>query len=258
MENEQVESATTDTTETETQDTATSAETENTEGGRGPIPYERFKEVNDKWKIEKEQTEALAEERDALQRRVDEMAASPAPRTEVDTGASNGELPTPPAGLSERATVEWYVKQDAERMLEGRLGMSLDDAATLLKSIPQAAQYTQERQWEGLCAKHGLDPNDQRVRKVTSGLLYSEGDKADPEKVVAEVAEMLGAKKPSPTTLPPSPRNVETDGVGTQLTVEDFMPGSKEEATKAAAEGKRAPFISTTEINRRMAKLRAK
>ena len=58
MENEQVESATTDTTETETQDTATSAETENTEGGRGPIPYERFKEVNDKWKTENEQTEA--------------------------------------------------------------------------------------------------------------------------------------------------------------------------------------------------------
>jgi len=259
MEDEQVESATTETTETETpEEAATSAETENTEGGtKGPIPYDRFKEVNDRYKTAREEAEALAAERDALQRRVDEMSLAQK-RPEVDTGAGKDELPTPPAGLSERQTVEWYVREDAKRLLESEFGMSLKDVATLIRSVPQAANYAQERQWESLCHKHGLDPNDNGVRKVATGLLYSAGENADPDKVISEVAQILGAKKTAPSTKPPSPSRVETDGMGSQLTVTDFMPSSKEEAVKAAKEGKRVPFISTSEILRRKQIERAK
>jgi hypothetical protein len=259
MSDEQVDSATTETTETRTASEVTSAETETTEqtSTQGPIPYDRFKEVNDKYKTAREEAEALAREKEDIQRKYDEAVASK--RTEVDTGAGQEtELPTPPAGLSERQAVDWYVREGAERMLKERLGMSLDDLATLVKSVPQAANYAQERQWEALCTKHGLDPNSRDVQEVAQGLLYSAGDKADPDKVVGRVAEMLGVKKPSSTEQPPSPSRVETDGVGSQLTAEDFMPRNKTEAHKAAAAGKRMPFLSTDEILKRTKQQRAK
>jgi hypothetical protein len=245
MADEQVESAATETeTEVSLETPDASAETENTEGDKGPktVPYARFQEVIKDKNETKKQLDELTESYQELAARLPEPKEEP---------AADAEIPEPPAGLSPMQRVQWLVDQGVERALKKK-GLSLDDLATVATTAPEASREAMYAKWSRECAKHKIDPEDKRAQRLCQGFIAGEQN-PDLAKVVEEIAGLLPK-----TAKVPGPTKVETDGVTSTMTVKDFLPRDKKEATEAARKGHRAPAFTTEEILQRKRAARGK
>ena len=145
MADETVVPSTTETTETTTEQTpeveatpaeATTTETTATpeaakEEEKGPIPYDRFAEINDERKASGRRVKEL-------ERELEQEREAKAP----ETAAPSTELTEPPEHLSTREKVDFYVRQGAERLMQDKLGMNLDQVKTLLQTIPGVSDAT--------------------------------------------------------------------------------------------------------------------
>jgi hypothetical protein len=149
----------------------------------------------------------------------------------------------PPAGLSEREIIKWYVEKDADAMLERKLGMSLETAATLLGTAKETAQDYTERRWEGLCKPHGLDPMNEDLQYYF--MSATQAGKMKPEDALKRAAEIFATKGNGKTKETAS---VETGGVTGVMTGSKVTAKNAKDATELARKGQRVTFESQDEI----------
>jgi hypothetical protein len=236
--------ATETTAEAVTETTAAPAEAENTETTpakeatteepKGPIPYDRFAQVNDQ---KKEAIERAAR----LEAELEQARATKPAETVVPTA----ELTEPPEHLSQREKVDFYVRQSARNMIREELGMDLQQAKGLLEAIPSVSDATYEQQWERMCTAKGLDPKDRVVQDLTRGLVKGSGHEV--EDALNVVADLVGKKTAVTTATPPQRmENDATTGTMTDKSVE--LVFDKASARKLAEQGKRAPLLSAVDI----------
>lgn len=231
---------------------ATPAEAENTEteaeaqtakpDEKGPIPYARFAEINDKRKA----SEGRVAE---LERELEQAAASkPAEAT-----ASKVELTEPPEHLPQREKVDFYVQQGVERFFAEKLGMDAGQVSTLLQTIPAVSDATYEAQWQTMCKAKGLDPTDRQVQDFTRGLVKGSGYEV--KDALTMVADVLSKKKASTTTT--TPQRMENNATSNTMTKDkiDFV-WDKAGAMDLASRGKRTENSSTVDILKAAASMR--
>jgi len=231
-ETEQVASSTTESTEAAvTEESTTSAETENTETTSTDhmIPKSRLDEVIAQRNEAREQIATL----EAAKTTVEETK-------QIDT--SN--LPDPPAGLTERQIIAWYVKHDAIPAIEEELGMSLKNAKTLLGTTKETSQDYTERRWTKMCEDNGMDPTNESTQAMFLGLCKN---KWSIEKSLKETAKVFGKKEANGKPKAPT-ATVETDGVTGVMTGTKIHARNKKHAHELAAKGVRADFQSLEEI----------
>jgi len=233
-ENESVESSTAEPTEVATTETEqTSAETENTEAQSTEeprIPKSRLDEVIGQRKERDEKIEQL--EAQLAEKLVEKQETAP-------TSTKGDE---PPAGLSEREIIKWYVEKDADALIQRKLGMSLETAATLLGTAKETAQDYTERRWEGLCKPHGLDPQNEDLQYYF--MSATQNGKMNPEDALKRAAKIFakGNGKTKETA------SVETGGVTGVMTGSKVTAKNAKDATELARKGQRVTFESQDEI----------
>lgn len=201
---------------------------------KGPIPYERFAEINDKRKASEGRVAEL--ERELKQATAEKPAEAPAAKVD---------LTEPPEHLSQRDKVDFYVQQGVERFFAEKLGMDAGQVSTLLKTIPAVSDATYEAQWQTMCKAKGLDPTDRQVQDFTRGLVKGSG--YDVKDALSMVAEVLSKKKESSSATPP--QRMENDATSNTMTKDkiDFV-WDKNGAMDLASKGKRTSNMSTVDI----------
>lgn len=220
---------------------STSAETENTEAAPeapaapGPVPYTRFREIN-------EEKKGLRAENEALKAELAELKKPAKPAAP--------ELAEPPAHLSPDQKVQWYVEHHARGLLKRELGLDLAEIKAALEVSRALAGDHAERSWSEVCRANNVDPKDPAVRKEAAELLRAGVPVEKAAKVAAMLAKGNGKQTPAGTAA-----NAETGGgmSSTQMMKDDWATFSKEEAVDAAHRGKRAPHLTVEQIFQRAA-----
>ena len=217
--------------ETETKKTAEKSEEAKHEEF---IPYHRLAEATDK------KNEALHRVEE-LEGELEKSRAAKAPETAVPST----ELTEPPEHLSQREKVDFYVRQGAERLMQDKLGMNLDQVKTLLQTIPGVSDATYEQQWQRMCEAKGLDPNDRTIQDLTRGLVKGSGH--DVQDALSVVANLVGKKKAA--TSETTPQIMENGATAHTMTKEnvDFV-WDKGAAMTLASQGKLVDNASAVDI----------
>jgi hypothetical protein len=209
-----------------------SAETETTE--RSPhVPRERFDQVLQRAKEAEEGLQTLT----GRLQKLEESVAKPTTSTTAKSG-----LPEPPAGLSEREMVEWYVRTGAEQLITEKLGMPLDQVANTLKSSRTTQQQVADQQWSTLCSQHGLNPKDANLQALVQGLVQG-SSKLSIEKAMAEAKKVFSTK---PSNVDAA--SVEDRGVSGVMTAGKKVSWTAKEAAEMAKRGEASRQPSTVEI----------
>lgn len=223
----------TETTASESVETPAGAEntvaTPQAEAAPGPIPYARFKEIN--------------EERKALKAQLEELQTKLAERATPVAPAEPATPEAPPEHLSAEAKLNWYIEKGARRLIESELGMPLKDAKTLLAVGRESAQDYAQRRWNDICRTNKVDPEDKEVMASVRDMVkkgYA------PEDAIELSAARLGKGKFAPPSR--AVATVESEGVTGVGSVERWIPRDKAEATAGAAKGKKAPHLTIEEI----------
>jgi hypothetical protein len=213
----------------------TPAEAQNTEH---MIPKSRLDEVIGQRNAEREEKAELKRRLDDLEQRI-QAPAKPHQET--------ASLPAPPAGLSEREAVEWYVRHDAERFIEEKLGFGLDVLKQRLDATATISQESAEMKWQKACSGVGLDPKDTVIQAAVLGLVKSHGMPF--EQAMKVTAEKFGKPAAPVQPAPAEPTATVTDGgVSGVVTAAKRLPSTLQEVAEMARKGERAPHLSTLDI----------
>lgn len=215
---------------------------------QGPVPYERFEQVNNQ----------LKEERDArvkLETRLDELVGKlasgtpPAPppgRPASNPALSLENLPTPPEGLSQLQAAYWHIDKGIERRLADHLkslGLDIDSLREYGSRLPQLASSSAERVWSDLCSTVELDPSNEVVRSAFINLTQS--GKSNEEAIKLIKSQMGGSQTRRRTATPM------TSGFSGGPTVGATLPRDKAQAGAMAARGQLAPDVGIFDVLKR-------
>jgi len=213
--------------------TETTAESEPSEEEHPDLSYKRFVEINAQRKKANDRADRFEKEL-----KLAKESASAEPPTAV-------ELTEPPEHLSQREKVDFYVRQGAERLMQEKLGMNLDQVKTLLQTIPGVSDATYEQQWQRMCEAKGLDPNDRTIQDLTRGLVKGSGH--DVQDALSVVANLIGKKKAA--TSETTPQIMENGATAHTMTKEnvDFV-WDKGAAMTLASQGRRVDNASAVDI----------
>jgi len=213
---------------------ATPAEAQTTEH---MIPKSRLDEVIGQRNTEREANAELTRRLEALEAKAE---APVTPKTPEG-------LPAPPAGLSEREAVEWYVRHDAERLLTEKLGFGLDELKRRLDTTASTSQELAATKWQKACEGSGLDPADTVVQAAVLGLVKSHGMSFD--KAMQAAAEKFGKPAAAPAAVTAEPTATVADGgVSGVVTTAKRIPTTLQEVAEMSRKGEHAPRLSTLEI----------
>jgi hypothetical protein len=130
-----------------------------------------------------------------------------------------------------RKRAQWMIENDSRKFIERELGMSLGDAKTLLSTAKATAGDYAQRQWESLCSKHGLDPNNREVAEMVSGLV--QGANLDRDTALQRAAKFYGKPAEAETTA----ASVETTSQTSTMSNERIVPRNRKHARELAEKG---------------------
>jgi hypothetical protein len=224
-----------DGTNTTVEASESSAGTENTDPGAAQehmIPKSRLDQEIGKRK-------GLEEELQDARSKLEQMA----PKEEEP--AKEAAPAEPPPGMTQRDQLKWYVQHFSEEMIQERLGMSLEDAATALSASRTTGQDYTQRRWVEECQKHNLDPSHKKTMKIVTSLVESGAYELQE---ALGYAQRLYGKEPGEQGDQTERASVETAGISPVMAREGRIPQSKEEATEMATKGQHAKRLSSQEI----------
>jgi hypothetical protein len=228
---QQVETATTD-TETkavETTEATAPAEAKKTEAKAAQdfeqrVPLARLNKV--------------IQERNQLRERLAAMEREGTRATASDDSEDDGGTMTKARAL---------IEETATKMLERELGVPLSKVKEALSSTETASAAAWDRTWEKLCTSYKLDPQNEDMQAYVIGLGQA-GAKI--EQAMERAQKLFGTTKKA--------ANVEETGVTGSMTTSDQVFWDRESAVNAAAKGIRARHVSLDEVLKRQREQAAK
>jgi len=214
-----------------TEETAT-AEVEATEAVETP-EKETTEEVSveaEENRIPQSRFSKVIRERNEAREEVEELKAKAVPPPEVEEQTDDT-----------REQARKMIEQDAEALLERKLGMSLNDIKNRLMGTEQTQQDYAERQWAQMCETHGLDAKSEDLQAYVGGLVKYNSVPTD--KALERATKIFPKKvgeKPS--------ASVESDTVTGTMTTEDKVFWDAKSATEAAKKGIKGRHVPLDEI----------
>lgn len=198
------------------------------------IPKARLDEV-----IAQRNSEKAEKER--LQAELAELKKTAKPAETAGAGGED-EDDSPPQGLTQRQQVRWYIERDSERLIKQKLGMGLEEAASLLRSTKPAGEYYARRQWQDLCSARGLDPESTEIQETAAAFIKGLG--MEVEAAMDKTAKLHGGKSGDEKVR----ARVETKSITGTGTKDSIVPKDRHEAAALAAKGVAAKRETIEEI----------
>lgn len=208
--------------------------------GEGPVPYARFKEVNEERKAFKTRLEELERKFQSLDKPKD--APPPEPKKAA--------LVRPPQPITDPDELfDFYATQVVDRRIKEIFG----DPTVIKQAAVSYTESTQERvvrEFNEAASARGLDPSNEPLRVAVAAALSSGKYNS-----MGSAIDSLFVAKPKAPETPAKPNGgngAARDGMSpTGLTRVTDLPMTKEEAMALTKQGKVAPQVSVMDILKR-------
>jgi hypothetical protein len=215
--------------ESSTAEEVTQTEAETTEAPEAEATEEVSVEAEEN-RIPQSRFSKVIRERNEAREELEELKAKAAPPPEPEEQTDDT-----------REAARKMIEQDAEALLERKLGMSLDEIKNRLTGTEQVQQDHAERQWARMCEPHGLDATSEDLQAYVGGLVKYQN--VPTEKALERASKIFGkatSEKPS--------ASVESDTVTGTMTTEDKVFWDAKSATEAAKKGIKGRHVPLDEI----------